>query len=772
MGEFLNFQPQIRCPNPTHQQQPESLPVTATERQKQRRRICSMLLQWLDEISHDLLPELYSTTPESEAVTIVFSDENVSTDLAQFDGSHKSEESHWEEQYQAPRRLSACQTFAPKTRYQQASYMKHEVDLSTTPPSDEDLTVQESPLRRSGRHRRKPRVPKRHMVTDDADASSVSKDFPISILKRDSQQASPSNDLVQIDHSYSPESESEDLVLENSSFSARQASNNKQTKELNEHSATAFLSSTRPYRNNHSSEHFSDITALSVRLPGESDPLRYLLGSLRYLPALNPPTCYHAPKATPRTDPPLDLHPEYTPRSPPVDKYNQSFGHALEEAYNAMAVLPELQSWKLKTSLSTHMRKIIGFLPPSQHHRFLRNLYNIGLRNHFYTVITKGSIYPFPPKKPLLLPDSHRNRESSSTRNQHALAEPISVNATTKPRYIRFGGVTAVQSQKLKAPPELDLSRSDLRHSKEPEEREVSEGIMEYLDDLNDRSDPLSDRNFNFDPVRIPDAIAESMKQLSIARRTGRTAHPDASIRSGSTSASSKEKPKNQSDNASLSSSNSSSNSSISSQRRSLAFGLDGVSHSWRPRSPKSTHSVSVSSDKAVPSGGSFMDSLRMTPIAKPGESVEQAMERVSRLGRPKKPKLEVTIPQDSHAPMDSSKPPDSSRSRISPANLGTKDDGTTSKGKSKARIEENVTPDQTTHNITPAATSMSSEGNSESKPIPPRSRHSRGNTVNLCQNEADECKLPSPHGKLFVHMSCSSTFHLPFLKTNVILLI
>lgn len=75
-----------------------------------------------------------------------------------------------------------------------------------------------------------------------------------------------------------------------------------------------------------------------------------------------------------------------------------------------------------------------------------------------------------------------------------------------------------------------------------------------------------------------------------------------------------------------------------------LAFEFDGSSQSWKPHSSKSGASVGVDADKAF-KGGSFeqlKSSLRMTPIAKPGESVSQAINRVTQLRAPPRPKPEV----------------------------------------------------------------------------------------------------------------------------------
>lgn len=89
----------------------------------------------------------------------------------------------------------------------------------------------------------------------------------------------------------------------------------------------------------------------------------------------------------------------------------------------------------------------------------------------------------------------------------------------------------------------------------------------------------------------------------------------------------------------------SSSGSSSKDKKKSIAFGLDGTSKSWRPHSSRSSASVGLDSDRAFNKGGSFQqlkDSLKMTPIAKQGESVDQAIERVSKLPVPPRPKPEV----------------------------------------------------------------------------------------------------------------------------------
>lgn len=79
--------------------------------------------------------------------------------------------------------------------------------------------------------------------------------------------------------------------------------------------------------------------------------------------------------------------------------------------------------------------------------------------------------------------------------------------------------------------------------------------------------------------------------------------------------------------------STSSSSASSDERKRKLAFGLDGTAKGWKPHSTKSDASIGFEALK---------DSLKMTPIAKPGETVSQAIERVSKLRTPPRPRPEV----------------------------------------------------------------------------------------------------------------------------------
>lgn len=89
--------------------------------------------------------------------------------------------------------------------------------------------------------------------------------------------------------------------------------------------------------------------------------------------------------------------------------------------------------------------------------------------------------------------------------------------------------------------------------------------------------------------------------------------------------------------------STSSGSSSSKGRDKQLAFEFDGTSQSWKPHSSKSGASVGLGSPlKGDNSLQQLKDSLRMTPIAKPGESVSQAIQRVSKLRAPPRPKPEV----------------------------------------------------------------------------------------------------------------------------------
>ncbi|KAK4508569.1 hypothetical protein PRZ48_002308 [Zasmidium cellare] len=89
--------------------------------------------------------------------------------------------------------------------------------------------------------------------------------------------------------------------------------------------------------------------------------------------------------------------------------------------------------------------------------------------------------------------------------------------------------------------------------------------------------------------------------------------------------------------------SSSSGSTSSGGKEKKLAYELDGTSQNWKPHSSKSGASVGLESDRAFNGGGfqALKDSLKMTQIAKPGESVSQAINRVKQLRVPPRPKPE-----------------------------------------------------------------------------------------------------------------------------------
>jgi hypothetical protein len=91
--------------------------------------------------------------------------------------------------------------------------------------------------------------------------------------------------------------------------------------------------------------------------------------------------------------------------------------------------------------------------------------------------------------------------------------------------------------------------------------------------------------------------------------------------------------------------SSSSSPSSLSgeSSKRSLRFGLDNAANSWRPSTTKATAGTSFRADNVFKTGGlqDLPSSLKMTPLALPGETVDAAIKRISTLTLPKRPTAE-----------------------------------------------------------------------------------------------------------------------------------
>lgn len=76
-------------------------------------------------------------------------------------------------------------------------------------------------------------------------------------------------------------------------------------------------------------------------------------------------------------------------------------------------------------------------------------------------------------------------------------------------------------------------------------------------------------------------------------------------------------------------------------RRRSLRYNFDSTSRGWKPITSKSSADISVHGDSVGRGSESIRDSLKMTPIAKPGETVDDAIARVSQLRQPERPSAE-----------------------------------------------------------------------------------------------------------------------------------
>jgi hypothetical protein len=97
------------------------------------------------------------------------------------------------------------------------------------------------------------------------------------------------------------------------------------------------------------------------------------------------------------------------------------------------------------------------------------------------------------------------------------------------------------------------------------------------------------------------------------------------------------------------SSSPSTSLSSVGSSKRSFRFDLDNAANSWRPSTSKATAGTSFHADNVFKNGGlqGLQSSLKMTPLALPGETVDAAIKRISTLTLPKRPTAEELMKQE-----------------------------------------------------------------------------------------------------------------------------
>lgn len=191
------------------------------------------------------------------------------------------------------------------------------------------------------------------------------------------------------------------------------------------------------------------------------------------------------------------------------------------------------------------------------------------------------------------------------------------------------------------------------------------------------------------------------------------------------------------------------SDASVNERRTSFGFGLDG-SKGWQPSSPKSNASIGINHDTAS-KGNSLSSkaglselkkSLRMTPIAKAGESEREAAKRLSQLQVPERPKAK-----------DLAKLSSRRKRAMEQTTLGSLFPVSASSGPSGecdvAHDNENVSPTSTAPSNTAtdplqASTQLSSTATSSEgyRSMPEGStRHRRSNAVTLNGEEAKRRK-------------------------------
>lgn len=189
---------------------------------------------------------------------------------------------------------------------------------------------------------------------------------------------------------------------------------------------------------------------------------------------------------------------------------------------------------------------------------------------------------------------------------------------------------------------------------------------------------------------------------------------------------------------------------SVKGRKASLGFGLDGTSkaEAWRPCSPKTDASIGYNHDHAFKGDSSMgrasldklKKSLKMTPIAKAGESVNQAIERVSRLPVPERPKEEDLM--DSRSSRKSMTA--SSRSTLPKPLLPISSDSLADGERDVAHGDENVSPTDVSSDTCPrpakstTATSSLQQRNGMGSVS---NRHRRSNAVVLSGEEAKRRK-------------------------------
>ncbi|CAK4032853.1 Hypothetical predicted protein [Lecanosticta acicola] len=411
-------------------------------------------------------------------------------------------------------------------------------------------------------------------------------------------------------------------------------------------------------------------------------------------------------KCQPASAPPPDLHPESTPTERHEDTWNREFDNALTEAYNALCIFPTFQH-SPQTPVSRQIRTLLDRIPRGYRREWLRQLFDIGLRSHVLEIacdpesfeqredsdlaVTSseqeldggpadygftGAIAPLRETnigalmKETSVPFGYgevkevRSSSSSSSRvaKRDHREEPGALSLLSEAARPTFPSRTSTSLDPFLSTAIVGLMRMIRAESRfnerlrrgrlspsvtvkggnEVEARAEHLGNIVEQDIEEDTEEGLGAHGNEQLGCRPWDSMDNSPKDGGVpvspysstsSRNQSRSSSNDSVHSASSTST-----------RSSLSATSTSSASSGKDHEGPSAFGLDGASRYWTPRSIKSTASVGLDPEKVFKGGSlkgfhDLKNSLRMTPIAKSGETAAQAIQRVSQLKAPVRPK-------------------------------------------------------------------------------------------------------------------------------------